>query len=84
MRINDRASNLIDRVGATQVQSVSKPEATKKSAGAGVEVKVSARAQELAAGASRLEELRAQVRDGTYKIDHQKIAARIVGGADDE
>jgi len=82
MRINDRASNLIDRVGATQVQSVSKPEATKKSAG--VEVKVSARAQELAAGASRLEELRAQVRDGTYKIDHQKIAARIVGGADDE
>ena len=82
MRINDRASNLIDRVGATQ--GVSKTEATKKSAGPGVEVKVSARAQELAAGASRLEELRAQVRDGTYKIDHQKIAARIVGNADDE
>ena len=83
MRINDRASNLIERVGATQVQAVSKPEPTKK-ASAGVEVKVSARAQELAAGASRLEELRAQVRDGTYRIDHQKIAARILGTEDDE
>ena len=82
MRINDRASNLIDRVGTSQVQATSKPEATKKPAG--VEVKVSARAQELAAGASRLEELRASVRDGTYKIDHQKIAARILGTEDDE
>lgn len=82
MRISDRTS-FIERVGATQVASVEKPEAAKK-ASAGVEVKVSARAQELAAGASRLEELRAQVRDGTYRIDHQKIAAALVGSDNDE
>ena len=91
MRINDRASKYIDRAPAPTAPSAAKAaseasagNASKKSAAAGASVNVSARAQELAAGASRLEELRAQVRDGTYKIDPQKIAARIVGGADDE
>lgn len=89
MRINERASTLIDRAGQTQVQSASKPEATKKATGAagrppGVEVNVSARAQVLAAGAAQVEELRAQVRAGTFKIDHQKIAALLLGAEDDE
>ena len=43
------------------------------------EVHVSARAEQLASGADRVEELRAAVRNGTFKIDASAIAARLVG-----
>jgi anti-sigma28 factor (negative regulator of flagellin synthesis) len=45
---------------------------------------VSARAKELAASAkpagARIDALRAQVRDGTFKVDAQSIARHLVGG----
>jgi len=51
-------------------------------------VTVSAEAQRLAAqaaaGGSKVESLRASIADGSFKIDRQLVASRIVGGGEDE
>jgi negative regulator of flagellin synthesis FlgM len=47
-----------------------------------LQVKVSDRAQELAARAERAAELKAQIADGSFKVDADKIASKLVG--DDE
>ncbi len=47
-----------------------------------VEVNVSKRAERLACGVERIAELRAAVRDGTFRVDASAIAARLVGDDD--
>jgi anti-sigma28 factor (negative regulator of flagellin synthesis) len=42
-------------------------------------VKVSAQAAQLSAGSARLEELKEQVRNGTFKVDARAIANVLVG-----
>jgi anti-sigma28 factor (negative regulator of flagellin synthesis) len=91
MRITDRYQNLMDRPGAAGARPVDKAahESTQAraaagaaktaKAGAAIQVNVSARAQELAAGAARLEELKASIKDGSFKVDADAIAAKLVG-----
>lgn len=82
MRITDRYQSTIDRVGARPVEKTPSVEGAaqpKGKARAAVDVNVSDRAQELAAGAARLEELRVAIRDGTFRVDSQRIAETLVG-----
>ncbi len=98
MRIADRYQSLMDRVGPSAGRNVDKtdksnasagargPAAKKPSAGSGaaVQVNVSDRAQELAAGAARLEELKSSIQDGTYEVNPKVIASRLLGEEDGE
>lgn len=90
MRITERYRDL-SRVSKTdgvrpieKTDNASEAGAAKGTArGNSLEINVSERAQELARGAARLEELRASVRNGTFKIDPHAIAARLVGEKDE-
>ncbi len=90
MKVTDRYQNLMERVGPGSARPVDKAEKSatgartstakaKPAAGNAVEVSVSNRAQELAAGAARLEELKTAIQNGTFKVDSRRIAERIVG-----
>jgi flagellar biosynthesis anti-sigma factor FlgM len=84
MRITDRYQSLMDRVPAGAARPTDKTDkggrsAATSSAAQSATVKVSERAQQLASGAARVEQLRAAVRDGTFRIDADAIAARLVG-----
>jgi anti-sigma28 factor (negative regulator of flagellin synthesis) len=87
MRITDRYERLMERAGPGAARPVDRTEKTgaggrtaaEPRTGSPLEVNVSARAQELAAGASRLQELKASIRDGSFKIDAHAIASRLVG-----
>ena len=91
MRISDRYERFTDRLSSSKAGSTT---STDKS-GAGKEpvkvvasepnvlsVKVSDRAAQLSAGSARLDELRDQIRNGTFKIDARAIATKLVGEDD--
>jgi len=63
--------------GAPKAAPVAKDAAKSESV---LQVQVSDRAQELAARAERAAELKAQIKDGSFKVDADKIAAKLVGG----
>ena len=86
MRITDRYQSTMDRVGPSGPRPVDKAAAAEsgaraksKSAGGALEVSVSDRAQELASGAARLEELRTAIQNGSFRVDSQRIAQKLVG-----
>ena len=86
MRITDRYQGTMERVGPAGARPVDKAAAVEsnartrgKAAGGALEVTVSDRAQELASGAARLDELRSAIRDGSFRVDSQRIAERLVG-----
>ncbi len=86
MRITDRYQSTMDRVGSAGARPVDKttaveggPRGRGNAAGGALEVTVSERAQELASGAARLEELRSAIRDGSFRVDSQRIAEKLVG-----
>ncbi len=72
----------VSRSQQAQEQAPSKADSAKKAAEQGVRVDVSARAKELAAKDSvdveKVEALKASIADGSFQIDAQAIAARIV------
>jgi len=89
MRVNDLYRKLNDAVttgtGAAKPATPEKPaDATsgKPTVGEAVHVSVSDEARELArtknAESERIEKLRAAVQGGTYQVDPQKVAAKIV------
>ncbi|HVH43895.1 MAG TPA: flagellar biosynthesis anti-sigma factor FlgM [Labilithrix sp.] len=94
MRITDRYQGLMDRVAPGAAKAVDKTEkseqgssaakAKPKATGGALEVSVSDRAQELAAGTARLEELRNAIKDGSFKVDSKAIASKLVGLLGDE
>jgi anti-sigma28 factor (negative regulator of flagellin synthesis) len=90
MKVTDRYQNLMERVAPGAARQADKADKTaannrastakaKAATGNAVEVSVSNRAQELAAGSARLEELRTAIQNGTFKVDSRRIAERIVG-----
>ncbi len=88
MRITDRYQPLMERAGtgaARPVDKASRTEGATRAKGkaqdgaSALEVSVSDRAQELAAGSARLEELRTAIKDGSFVVDAQRIAQRLVG-----
>jgi anti-sigma28 factor (negative regulator of flagellin synthesis) len=91
MRISDRYQRLMDGTSGVSTKRTAgadggRPSSSTASsgkagstAGANVEVKVSDRAQELNAGVQRLEQLKSAIRDGSFKVDPQAIAAKLVG-----
>jgi anti-sigma28 factor (negative regulator of flagellin synthesis) len=91
MLITDRYQSLMDRAaGAAKpvektekagqgAKASAKAAASKASAGGVLDVNVSDRAQELASGAAKLDELKASIQNGTFRIDHDAIASRLVG-----
>ena len=86
MRITDRYQGAMERVGSAGARPVDKtaavesgPRAKGKAASGALEVSVSDRAQELASGAARLEELRTAIRDGSFRVDSKRIAEKLVG-----
>ena len=95
MRISDRYERFNDRVGAGKAGGPSAAGAAKtdaqspatKTAAARAEtsvlwVSVSDRAATLAAGTARLDELKAQIAKGTFKVDAKAIAKSLVGDDD--
>ena len=87
MRISDRYERFADRVttakaGATTASDKAgsggkaKPVAEQPSV---LSVKVSDRAAQLSAGSTRLDELKEQIRNGTFKVDARAIANKLVG-----
>jgi flagellar biosynthesis anti-sigma factor FlgM len=72
----------VSRSQQAQEQAPSKADSTKKAAEQDVRVDVSAQAKELAAKDSidveKVEALKASIADGSFQIDAQAIAARIV------
>ena len=89
MRISDRYDRFTDRVTSTKTNAAkgtdtsaarSTTASTTTPAQDGIlSVSVSAQAKDLAAGTARLEQLRDQVRNGTFKIDAKDIANKLVG-----
>jgi len=90
MKVTDRYQNLMERVGPGSDRTVDKTDKAgasgrgstpkiKTPSGHAVEVSVSDRAQELAAGSARLDELRAAIKNGSFKVDSRRIAERLVG-----
>ena len=83
MRISDRYQSTIERVApAKPVQSTAKSgaaEATSDGASSILDIHVSAQAQALSNRAAGLEQLKAQVQSGTYKVDADAIASKLVG-----
>ncbi|MDB4942422.1 MAG: hypothetical protein JWP97_1956 [Labilithrix sp.] len=90
MRISDRYERFTERAstskaGATDKTkaavgkgSAEKPAAATPDTGV-LTVQVSDRAATLAAGAARLEQLKDQIRSGTFKVDAKAIADKLVG-----
>lgn len=90
MRITDRYSIAMDRVAPGAARPVDKTEngdsgsraasaKAKTPAGGALEVSVSSRAQELASRTARIDELRTAIKDGSFRVDSQRIAQRLVG-----
>lgn len=91
MRITDRYQNLMERAAgaarpvdkterAGQGAKASAKGATAKASASGVlDVNVSDRAHELASGVAKLDELKASIQNGSFRIDHDAIASRLVG-----
>lgn len=90
MKITDRYQSLMDRVGPNKsaatkgVDKIANGEAAAKGGpevkGDAVSVNVSAKAQEMSkAGAARIDELKAAIANGTFKVDAHAIAAKLVG-----
>jgi anti-sigma28 factor (negative regulator of flagellin synthesis) len=92
MRISDRYERFNDRVqspatGAAKASKETSAVADKTAAVASTKggepgvltVSVSARAAQLSASSTRLQELKEQVKNGTYKVDAQAIAKSLVG-----
>lgn len=83
MRISDRYQSTIEFVSpAKPVQAAAKSGGAEAKADAAsniLDVHVSAQAQALSNRAAGLEQLKAQVQNGTFKIDADAIAAKLVG-----
>ncbi len=83
MRIHDANPTTVTRTTAKDLagpKAKSTAEASSASSAAGATtVSLSAKAQELASGSARVDALRAKIQDGTYKVDAQAIANKLVG-----
>ena len=85
MRISDRYQSTIERVApAKPVKSTAKTEATDSAASGDasstiLDIHVSAQAQALSNRAAGLEQLKARVQDGSFKVDADAIASKLVG-----
>lgn len=84
MRITDRYQSLMDRVGAGAARSVDRTGRAEgvsraKAPESALEVTVSDRAQKLASGSARIEELRTAIENGSFVVDSARIARRLVG-----
>jgi anti-sigma28 factor (negative regulator of flagellin synthesis) len=83
MRISDRYQSTIERVApAKPVQATTKSAATESTGDAAsgiLDIHVSAQAQALSNRAAGLEQLKARIQNGTFQIDHDAIAAKLVG-----
>lgn len=84
MRITDRYQSAIERVApAKPVASTAKAAATAESSSSNVlDVKMSAEAQELSNRAAGVTQLKEQVANGSFKIDADAIASRLVGSGE--
>lgn len=91
MRISDRYERFTDRLSSSKAgattgsdKSGAGKEPVKAAAGqpSVLSVKVSERAAQLSAGSARLDELRDQIRNGTFKVDARAIANKLVGEDD--
>lgn len=84
MRISDRYQSTIERVAkAVPAQSTSKAAPTAGAtdgASSVLDVHVSQQAQELSARAAGVESLKKQIQNGTFKVDADAIASKLVGG----
>jgi anti-sigma28 factor (negative regulator of flagellin synthesis) len=87
MRISDRYERFLERVGTKGKPGAggkaAPTEGAREADTTALKVSVSDEAKALAAGTARLDELRSAVRNGTYKVDAQAIARRLVGGEDE-
>jgi anti-sigma28 factor (negative regulator of flagellin synthesis) len=93
MRISDRYERFTDRLSSSKAgattgsdksgagKAASPTAATPAQPGV-LSVKVSDRALQLAAGSTRLDELKEQIRNGTFKVDARAIANKLVGEDD--
>jgi flagellar biosynthesis anti-sigma factor FlgM len=87
MKITDRYLGVTERVGAGAARPIERAEKAesearakaKAQAGSALEVSVSDRAQALASSTARLDELRAAIRDGSFRVDSERIARSLVG-----
>lgn len=92
MRINDAytrfnpstSSSSVGKPGASKAEGSKAPATTAAVSGEGVKVNVSseahARFDAAAVGSSeRVAALKSSVQSGSYKVDHEKIAAKLVG-----
>lgn len=83
MRISDRYERFLDRVGSPTAKKTNEKSGAEGASGASnsdaLKVEVSATAKALAAGTAKLDELKASVQNGTYKVDSRAIARKLVG-----
>lgn len=83
MRITDRYQSTIERVAPTKpTASTAKAAATTGAAdgASGVlDIHMSAQAQQLSNRAAGVEHLKRQVENGTFKVDADAIASKLVG-----
>jgi anti-sigma28 factor (negative regulator of flagellin synthesis) len=86
MRISDRYQSVESAQRAAKAAPVASTSKAAPAAGttdgtSGIlDVHVSAQAQELSARAAGVEQLKQQVQNGTFKVDPDAIAAKLVGG----
>ncbi|MBX3228855.1 MAG: flagellar biosynthesis anti-sigma factor FlgM [Labilithrix sp.] len=83
MRITDRYQSTIERVApAKPVLATSTTTATTATADRAsiLDIHMSAQAQELSNRAAGVEHLKRQIANGTFKVDPDVIASKIVGG----
>ena len=82
MRITDLSKPVeLTKIGAVEgTKGVQAPKTVARAEASEVlNVNVSGKAQELSARAGRLEELKASIRDGSFKADANKIATKLLG-----
>lgn len=90
MKITDRYQNLLEHVGPSKSAAAKAVEKAAEAGGAAksgpevpsdaLSVNVSAKAQEISkTRAARVDELRASIANGTFKVDAKAIAAKLVG-----
>ena len=91
MRISDRYERFTDRLssskagataGADKSGAGKEPVKATASQPSVLSVKVSDRAAQLSAGSARLDELKEQILNGTFKVDARAIASKLVGEDD--
>ncbi len=84
MRISDRYQSTIDKVAPAKpaaATSKAAPTAGTTDGASGIlDVHVSAQAQELSARSAQVDQLKQQVQNGTFKVDPDAIASKLVGG----